>query len=191
MEADIDDFLLFLCHLYFAHQHCCMPFTVSRRVDLHAQPPPDVTLDCSACEDWNELREATDSVLDELKLNNEPLAVYWSVMSLCHHFRCAKPLSRAEHNLLVPVQSTDDLIDYDASWMWNQLWLCFLLALKFDLKQVRRQCLPRLVQHCSMHGSRRAEWETARAQLSEEEWDSVRPQLSAGSRNSSRARNKL
>ena len=160
VEADSDDFRVFLCHLYFAQHYRCVPYTVATHVNLDAEPAPTVTLDCPAFRGWEELDEATSSSLWTV----EPPAVYEAVMSLCHYFNCDRVLSRAEDNCAALIeQALYDRANHDVAW--SELWPCFLLALKFNLMRVKRACIPRLAE-CCMHGSSHKEqWESVRAQL--------------------------
>ena len=90
VEADTNDFRLFLCQLYFAQHYSCIPYTAQSHIELTAQPPPTVTLDYPHFRDSVQLSRHTSSVSD----TSEPLAVYDAIMSMCHYLECALVLSR-------------------------------------------------------------------------------------------------
>ena len=159
VEASSDDFRLFLCHLYFAQHYCCIPYKPAADVDLTAEPPPAVTLDYSACDTEEQLRDATSSLTHA----NFPPAVYQAVVSLCHYFDCKAVVSRAEYNCVLMVEFMADIGATDS--LWSELWSCFLLALQFDLKRVKAACVETLACHSTLVNAHKTEWESVRAQL--------------------------
>ena len=160
MEANSNDLRLFVCHLHFAEQYSCIPYKAASEVDLAGQPPPAVSLTRPVLTDSEELDDATSSRLDtfDASKTNE------SVMSLCHYFDCAVLLSRAEHNMPLVLEELKDLSDQRSER--NKLLTFFLFAVKFDLQQVKKECMARLATSCTKVGSRhRAEWDSLRQQL--------------------------
>ena len=158
VEADVDNFRLFLCHLYFAQQYCCVPFTANSDIDLAAQPVPAVSFDYPHFRHDGDLNDATACHL----YGSDPLEVCESVMSLCHYLDCARILSRAEDNCLLLVVPDEDY----SNAQLHQLWPLFKLALQFDLQRVKKACMPPVARHgmqCYQH---------------KEEWESIRPLLS-------------
>ena len=59
MAAIVDDFRLFLCHLYFAAHDSCIPYQVAADVDLTAVPAPELSIDCARFVKWRQLFAAT------------------------------------------------------------------------------------------------------------------------------------
>jgi len=141
VKASVEDFRLFLCHLYFAQHYSAIPFLAASDVHLTAQSTPAVCLNWPKLSSWQQLKEATPSVILGA---TAPPAVYESVLSLCHYFDCAAMLSRAEDNMVLVVEAqreADVQRRYKSSppaeqLYWNELWPCFQLALKFDLRSV-------------------------------------------------------
>ena len=127
---------------------------------LSAQPPPSVNLNYPIFDDYYELKFNTSSVFD----TDEPPAVYRAVLSLCHYFDCALVLSQARANCLL-VAHEEDECDDETETTWNNVWPCFLLALQFDMKQVKEECMPLLANHCLSVNSHRQEWKRAKADL--------------------------
>jgi len=158
IEADLSDFRLFLCHLYFARHYSCIPFLIASSVDLTAQPPPSVTLDYREFRDRKELVQETHSTSP---FHSDSSAQYVPVMSLCHYFDCPAVLSRAEDNCLLLVEAKD-AHSRPANDVWDEVWQCFQLAVIFDLQRVKKACMLRLAT-CSVRASRhRQEWESIR-----------------------------
>ena len=110
VEADTDDFRLFLCHLYFAQHYNCIPSQVAASIELTAEPPPTVILgyEYYGKNHLDRLRKRSSSVFDA----PESPATYDSVMSLCHYFDCKIVSCRAEHTCLLVVQAHSDANDH-------------------------------------------------------------------------------
>ena len=161
VEAASDDFRLFVCHLYFAQHYSCIPYVVPADIDLLAQPPPNVTLDYPGFVHCDELDAVTASIVYS---SDAPPQLYDAVMSLCHYFDCSVVLSRAEDNCLLVLRSRDDGAA-GTECEWNEVWPCFVLALRCDLQRVKDDCMPRIAQHCKRGNSRRQEWQAARQHL--------------------------
>ena len=163
--ASVEDFRLFLFQLYFAQQLRCIPLIADVEVDLLAQTPPVVTVDVESPSPCiiRRLVAAVDGVDDSfsLAITCEP------VLSLCHYFDCATVLSRAEDNC-VSVVAADERncqeCDIEES-RWTDVWACFLLALKFDLRRVKRACMPLLATYCVRFSACEEEWRKARPLL--------------------------
>ena len=91
-------------------------------------------------------------------------------MSLCDYLECALALSRAENNccLMVAALGTawkplanriqppagPEAIPAHLMTNWEWLWPCLLLAVKFNLRRVKDECVPLLAEYCRyMHNS--------------------------------------
>ena len=159
IDADVDDFKLFLCHLYFAQQYSCIPYKAAVDVSLDAEPAPALSLSCPTLSSLAALKAASSSEFDSAS----PPAVHETVLSLCRHFDCSLVLSRAEDNVLLAMSETLEPSFSDVEW--RTVRSCFLLALQFDLQRVKEECVPLLALHCVIGSSRKKEWRALRARL--------------------------
>ena len=87
VEADVSDFRLFLCHLYFARHYSCVPYRVDSHIELTADPPPAVSFNYPQSECFSDIRSAPSSWLNLRPCHSVP--VYDAVMSLAHYTDCA------------------------------------------------------------------------------------------------------
>ena len=108
VEANKEDFRLFLCHLYFAGHYSCLPWRVRDDINPTAEPAPAVSFDCAdggkLFERLERLKAACSSkLLDDTTLPavNEP------VLSLCHCFDCASVPARAEVNISLMLEHSN------------------------------------------------------------------------------------
>ena len=162
VEADVDDFQLFLCHFYFAEHYSCVPYHVAERrghINMAYEPndPPDISLSYPRITDFFDLDFTTSS---SFRTGRAP-EVYEAVLSLCHYFACFNVLSRAEDNMKHVARAA-----LGEEIVWSDLWPCFLLALKYNMRVVKQACAPQLAKACLEHESgHRADWEAARQEL--------------------------
>ena len=165
VEASVDDFRVFPCHLYFTERDNYLPYKAASRVNLTAQSAPAVTLSWPGVRDVEELRKATPSELYDFSSAN----VCESVVSLCHYSDCSCVLSRAETSMVLVVEKTYIPSScYQSEAIWKLVWPCFLFALKFDLRRVKTACMPLLARCCKYIGGQKEEWEKIMPQLDKE-----------------------
>ena len=99
VEASVDDFRLFVCHLYFAQHYRCITRKAASDIDLTAQPPPVLTLDSLNSECAQLRPPSVKSVVESAMY-----ALNETIMSPCHYLDCTRVPSRAEDSLLVAAQ---------------------------------------------------------------------------------------
>ena len=142
LAASVDDFRVFLAHLYFARRYSCFPFRAVGKLHLSAQPEPAACLDCPGFTTWPQLLRATSSVFST---SSRP-STCTAVSSLCHYFDCAVLLARAETNLLLAVAENQRTRHQEPHWFRTRGYLCF--ASQFGLQRVKAACIPLQAERC-------------------------------------------
>ena len=168
VEASVERFRLFLCHLYFARHYRCLPYETTSAIDLNAEPRPAVTLDWPSFDSFEQLEQAsTATFLDKRS------KAYRSVLSLCHYFDCAALLSRAEDNMLLMVRAYTAATAARGTrgtlcpYQWS-----LEVADQFGLERVKTECIP--LQAARFRNKRRTAgksqewWQLAMQQLSKD-----------------------
>ena len=163
IDADSDDFRLFLCHMYFTQHHRCLPYIdVDIDVDLTAQPAPDVELDHPDFDSISQLFDSPSSSgcsEDDDDDDRNPPAVYDAVLSPSVCFNFTQLLARAENNCLLVSEFGDEFDGDVGERNWRELWHCFQLALRFGLQQLKQESALLLAPYCCRLSSRRSEWQ--------------------------------
>ena len=140
VDASVDDFRLFLYHLYFPRQYNCIPYHMADvHIDLTADLPPTVSLDSPAFPNCRELLAATSNEILDAPAIDE------AVLSLCHYFDCALLLSRAEDNLRLVVGAEQQ---HSVTNSAAEIRACVELACKFNLQRLKKACIVVLANYC-------------------------------------------
>ena len=163
VEADCDDFLLFLCHLYFAQHYSCIPWTAPTDVDLAAQPAPAVSIDYTELASVDRLERLTAGQL----FTPTPPDMCEAVVSLFLYFDCTAALKHAEHNcrLVVNVCSEEASPQDQTFDSWKAVMRCLHLAVKFDMAQLKESCIQWLASYCRLRPRDGPHWQWLKQQL--------------------------
>ena len=140
-KTSVDDFRLFLCHLYFIPHYSCFPYRVATEIDLSVTPAPAVCLDWPALTTWKQLLKATSSVF----FASQTADTYLEVLSLCDYFYCAQLLSRCEDNMLLLVKEDRKPKGKDQKY---ECRMCLQRASEFSLQRVKEACIPVVAARC-------------------------------------------
>ena len=137
VDVSVEQFRLFLLHLYFPQHYRCLPYqTALDNVDLTAQCALSGSCDWFVFASPQQLLDATSSVF----FCGSAAASNYEVVSLCHFFGCARALLRAEHNMLLVLSA---IRQRQGASECADKWACWRMAVDFDLQRVRKAILPR------------------------------------------------